>query len=228
MILLAALVAQSPAAQTEIVPVGQEQFEVAVPRSQLRLDSYDTSPPPAVGRVALSFNNWAPQNLTPSSLIPDASELKSTRFPGFTLALGLGQGWKNTVTLRPVLSLSYRNFERIGSLESTSFRRPIRTSAPIFSAGAGLEVGFPPEMSPRIRPYLGMMMRSHALVFSTSAFDFGGTRWGYSGQASLGIEWIPWGENSLGFDVAATGDLGQIDNEQLQAWGVQGGMRWTF
>jgi hypothetical protein len=156
------------------------------------------------------------------------SELSSAKLPGFAVSVELGSAWRNGWTLQPLLSFSFRNFKQEGNLSSGTYSQKVETTIPFFSAGLGVEWGYPNIGSSHVRPFWGLALRPHMLVYSPSPFDEGGVRGGYSAQTSVGLEYSPWGENNLGIDLAFLMDFGSVDGQQLQAMAVQGGVRWSL
>jgi len=203
--------------------------ELAVPRSELQLEQkVDATPPPAVGRVALRLNGWAPKNLRLPSLADEVSALEARALPGVSVSLGIGSGWGDRFKVLPILSAAYRGFERRGVLRTASFTQPIVSFSPLFSAGAGLEVWHTRFGLAWLRPYFGLGARAHALVFTASALDAGTVHWGPSLQSMLGAEFMPWGANAVSLDLSLVGDVGRLGRQNLQAMSLQGGLQWSF
>ncbi len=99
---------------------------------------------------------------------------------------------------------------------------------PAFAAGLGGEISGNSLSFGVMKPYAGVAVRTHAFVFPTSAFGLARTRWGYALHLSSGVEFLPWKSRTLGLDVGVQTDIGRLDGAQLQAWGLQGGVRWNF
>lgn len=228
MILVAALnLAQSSSALPD-----SPSKELEVPQTQLKLEESSTPAPVPTARIQLTFHNWSPRSYQPDSLLSETSPVNAKSFPG--LMIGIRFEGKDdspkSFNIRPTISFSYRQFYREALLSSQN--RLIDESIPYFALGVGGEMSSSHVSTQYIRPYLGLLARTHVFIFPSSAIGLSKTRMGYSGQIITGIEALPWSTLSLGIDIGIQYDLGQINgqinNDSLQGWGLHGGVRWSF